>query len=174
MATVDEITGALRTARAERDEVKARLDALEATVAALEAAEEAIGGASGATTSGRAKTTPARKQRPKKSTGKRSSPKSTARKSTVKKSSARKRSNKKPGAGRDRIGPDELVDAVVALGGEATTDQVKGHLGITDGRLIAGARTSASSQGRLMVDGGLLRVADKEGGEQPGPTAAGG
>lgn len=159
MTTRDAIRDALTSARDERAKLTRQIDALDESIRSLENAEKSLTDSP----SGQRRSTKSRTTR--KATGTTSKRRTPAKKQTT----AKKRTSKK-------VSADRLVDAVDDLGGTATTDQVKDHLGITDGRLIAGARTQAVTQNRLTVDGGTLRVADTDAKDTPkgasGPTDA--
>lgn len=144
MTTRDAIRDALKAARDERDQLARQIDTLDDTIRSLENAEKTLGDS----TTGQRPSAKSRNAR--KATGTKGKGRTSAKKPAAKKRTAKK------------VSADRLVRAVTELGGTATTDQVKDHLGITDGRLLTGARTQAVSQQRLTADGGTLRLTDAD------------
>lgn len=71
--------------------------------------------------------------------------------SPVKAPAKKKPAKKKAAASsRPRITPDDLVDAVRALGGSAAVDALVEKLGLPDGRSLNGARRVAVDDGRIV------------------------
>lgn len=153
MTTRDAIRDALKSARDEQDQLARQIEALDEVIRSLENAEKSLSdGPSGARRSSKSGST-------RKATGTGSEGRSPAKKRTT----AKKRTSSRG----KKVSADQLIAAVTDLGGTATTDQVKQRLGITDGRLIAGARTQAVTQNRLTVDGGILRLTDTNTKDRP-------